>query len=591
MRISSIKIEKFKGIQSLDIDLNDITILIGGNNSGKSSFLQGIHFAITTLQSAKMAGVAGPATTLGADQFLYKPADDPTRLNHRGAMTQTSGPKFSFTYTSNAASDPAIFDLGLRRGKNANISLTYEQNDPFFTIASERKKPLSIFVPGLAGVALREERRAEAILTTGIAQGDSNLYLRNVLLRIMQTKEKLDKFHITLNSIFPGLRIASDYDEYRHQYIPISVNIDHTTIPLEMVGTGCLQAIQLVAYATMYDPGLLLLDEPDSHLHPSNQRQLAETLLAITQQLGTKVILSTHSRHVFDALGRFDECQVVWLKKGQKQDVSDLSDLSLLLDLGALDSYELIGSPKNKVVVLSEDSKFARLQFLLEANGFKRGEYVIQPFHGVDNIKSAVPVAEFFTKLGSNTHVLIHRDGDGLLDEEKAWLTARYKSQLPERTQLFITPLTDVEHQFCKPSHVSQVYEIDMPAAEAIVNGIVSRLNAKLSVQFAQKRRELKDKILRPKEDAPSAEKLVGEEPLKFEFARGKTLFGQLLPALTAASFNPAKLTTSATDALAIPELATFAAQAWPNSQPPADTVHSDAAGREPEDAATLAAS
>ncbi len=52
MQISAVKIEKFKRLSSLEIALSDITVLIGGNNSGKSSLLQGVHLTITTLQSA-----------------------------------------------------------------------------------------------------------------------------------------------------------------------------------------------------------------------------------------------------------------------------------------------------------------------------------------------------------------------------------------------------------------------------------------------------------------------------------------------------------------------------------------------------------
>ena len=64
----------------------------------------------------------------------------------------------------------------------------------------------------------------------------------------------------------------------------VPVEIDGNKIPLELVGAGALQAIQLVAYATMNDPGLLLLDEPDAHLHPSNERLLAASLLKIAEQ-------------------------------------------------------------------------------------------------------------------------------------------------------------------------------------------------------------------------------------------------------------------------------------------------------------------
>jgi hypothetical protein len=221
-------------------------------------------------------------------------------------------------------------------------------------------------------------------VTAGIAQGDANLYLRNVLLRITLDQQKLQKFHSIIGEA--DLKISCNFDERVHTSIEILVHIDGITVPLELVGTGTLQAIQLVAYATMYDPGLLLLDEPDAHLHPSNQRLLATTLLKIAEQGSAKIILATHSRHIFDALTRSSMTDVVWLKHGAKQTRKENEDLSILLDLGALDSYELLTSARCRVIVLTEDSKMDRLRTILEANGFKPDEYMIQPYDGVSNI-------------------------------------------------------------------------------------------------------------------------------------------------------------------------------------------------------------
>ncbi|WP_249167413.1 AAA family ATPase [Bradyrhizobium elkanii] len=51
MLISAVKIEKFKRLATIELSLSNVTMLIGGNNSGKSSLLQSIHLLITTLQS------------------------------------------------------------------------------------------------------------------------------------------------------------------------------------------------------------------------------------------------------------------------------------------------------------------------------------------------------------------------------------------------------------------------------------------------------------------------------------------------------------------------------------------------------------
>ena len=86
MFISAIKIENFKRIRQVELTLaTPVTVLIGGNNSGKSSVLQAIHLAITSLQSARSAGISetNPASTLIFDQLFFKPASNPMELHHR----------------------------------------------------------------------------------------------------------------------------------------------------------------------------------------------------------------------------------------------------------------------------------------------------------------------------------------------------------------------------------------------------------------------------------------------------------------------------------------------------------------------------
>lgn len=563
MDVSSIRVEKYKKIKDLDVDLGKVTLIVGGNNAGKSSFLQAVHYAITALQSANMAGGSKPAYTLGVDQFIYKPSIDLIKLYSDGEMSQTKGSKFSFRYRLDDASEYESFALDLKRGKNANISLGFDTKSPFYTRAADYTRPLSIFVPGLSGVALREEKRTNSILYTGAAQGDCNLYLRNVLHRILNDSTKLDRFHGIINSVFPGLRISSQYNEDLHQFIDIAVKLSDNDVPLEMVGTGCLQAIQMIAYTTMYDPTLLLLDEPDSHLHPSNQRLLASTLEAITDTLRTKIIVATHSRHMFDALSRTSNCKVVWLKDGQIQPVKDISDLSILMDLGALDSFEMVGLGKTPVVVLTEDDKSEYIRMLLKSNGFKDGEYYLQPYYGVDNISSALPVAEFFTKLSPDTRVIIHRDGDCMLKDEKKWVMEKYNKKLPERSTLFITTLTDVEHAFCQPEHIAKVYDIPLEEAKTLVLDVITRNTAQLSAEFANKRSDLKARLLRKMEpEPPSATKLVGES-IDFQFVKGKSIIRKIRQALVSRTLNGDRLVSTNTDALKCEELEAFAKSVW----------------------------
>ena len=55
-RIKSVIIRRFKQLEKVELALGDATLLIGANNSGKSSILQAIHFAVSIAQSARLVG-------------------------------------------------------------------------------------------------------------------------------------------------------------------------------------------------------------------------------------------------------------------------------------------------------------------------------------------------------------------------------------------------------------------------------------------------------------------------------------------------------------------------------------------------------
>ncbi|WP_164707103.1 AAA family ATPase, partial [Pseudomonas viridiflava] len=94
------------------------------------------------------------------------------------------------------------------------------------------------------------------------------------------------------------------------------------TYPLDMASTGMLQIIQILAYACFYEPPLLLLDEPDAHLHADSQTRLHEALRYVVEETGTKILLATHSPQLIQLLLSDKDASVTWLDKGAKVNVA-----------------------------------------------------------------------------------------------------------------------------------------------------------------------------------------------------------------------------------------------------------------------------
>ena len=343
-----------------------------------------------------------------------------------------------------------------------------------------------------------------------------------MLHRLEKDPRKKAALQSLMRSIFPGFSVTTTFDEDLNQFISARVRLDGCWTPLEMAGTGCLQALQLAAYVILYEPKLLLLDEPDAHLHPGNQKLLVELLFTLSETAGTQIILASHSRHVFDSVRSHPSGMIHWLSDGSLVNDED-ADVGLLLDLGALDRFEELSSDEPKVLVFAEDEKTNKLETLLISNGWDLDKCQFVSFNGFDNLEATKVVVEYFQKLSEENRVLVYRDGDCMTAAEREWASDRYNAILPEGASIYISELTDVEHAFCSPKHISLICGMDEDEAITIVEDLIDENQAKLSSKLTRKREDLKFKVLRQCNIRESTDQVIGDR-VNFNLSLGKIL-------------------------------------------------------------------
>jgi predicted ATP-dependent endonuclease of OLD family len=79
MEIDRITLERFKRVREASLELSSINILVGGNNSGKSSVLEGIHFSVVAAVAARLA----ETKTFTQESLLFCPTKEFAHLHHR----------------------------------------------------------------------------------------------------------------------------------------------------------------------------------------------------------------------------------------------------------------------------------------------------------------------------------------------------------------------------------------------------------------------------------------------------------------------------------------------------------------------------
>ena len=457
--ISIIRIERFKSIQQVELKLGKVNVLVGANNSGKSSILQAIQFTTSVAQTSQMNPMAPKfksdgslATSVYPNQLIYSPVKDPYTLAYGGELKEDEAQAIRVSFEDD---DGRIVQATFRKGKNKNITAKFVGSEIGNKLLS-LEKPFCMYVPGLAGVPFEEEIRPVGVVRRISAKGDSNTVFRNVLFRL-SISETWPVFLEDIQSIFPHIQIEVEARDDTDGQIIVKFRFseDDEFLPIDLAGTGILQAIQIAAYVNYFQPEVLLLDEPDSHLHPDNQRLLASMMLRLSERDDTTIIISTHSRHLMAAL-RNDAS--FFLVHNGVVSTSEYDHYSGLLELGALDEYDDIMNGRLQYVILTEDSS-PRSKFYLkqvfEASGFLDNEYRIYSYNSISKIDSAKVFAQFLLDLNPSVNVIIYRDRDGLYDEEMADI--KRKIEFDPRVQCVINSKNDIEMCFCNREHLLQV--------------------------------------------------------------------------------------------------------------------------------------
>lgn len=339
--ITKATFHRFKQYRDMEINLNPgVSLLAGGNNSGKTSILQGLaiwEFCRTVLEieRGKKSLCIGPqrqGVGIGDDNFT--PINVPS-LKHLWTNLRTQKEKEPDGYTLWLRIDWTYqkVDRYLRIGLSlANDRLFIKVLDT--NVQIDEPIPRFAYVPPFAGIVSKEPRHTKAAIRAYIGQGLAGAVLRNIIFDLYRVNEKkraeekvtvggtrlseaflkklreedpYGRLQFLLQKVFScGLRIK-DYNELYHT----SISIDeyrgeirkgrfqrienYTPRDLMVEGSGFLQWLTVLALALDPDINLVLLDEPDAHLHPSLQEVLLSELNKLAGQVGKQVLYSTHS--------------------------------------------------------------------------------------------------------------------------------------------------------------------------------------------------------------------------------------------------------------------------------------------------------
>ncbi len=378
--IKRVTFHRFKQFRDTTVDLlpESVSLLAGGNNSGKSTVLHGLaiwEFCRTAIERVRgpseflAATAAGQGLGLGDDEF--SPILVPS-LKHlwTNLRTQREGEPDGYTLQIGCHWDAAGHERYLEFGLSlANDRLFIKRTGSTLVVGDP--VPRIAYLPPFAGITAREPRVAGAIRRRRIGEGLAGAILRNLLLDLynhnqaerkklrgdkskisdpdLRTLRETDPWELlqdTMRTVFSAELIVSAFDEEYNSYIQVDVvkgSADkykltrfpnYSTRDLMVEGSGFLQWLSVFALATSPEINVLLFDEPDAHLHVSLQERLLESLAVLASKSSKQVLLATHSSEI---LRTSTPTRILHLKgsKGGKYLSEEHHKVGLLAGLGS----------------------------------------------------------------------------------------------------------------------------------------------------------------------------------------------------------------------------------------------------------------
>ncbi len=302
--IEQARIQNFKCFQDLNLPLRPLTVLTGANGGGKSTVIQAI--------------------------LLARQASEDTRAN----VVQLNGP---YALEIGEAEDALSADA---EEQAIRISLSADGQDNEFVFSAdleERSLHLRIFsrpdsvstclaAPGLAFSYLNAERlgprdllsvTSAELATVGV--GERGQYVAQALAtherdtvaeelrhpsasNILTLRAQVEAW---LSNIVRPVRIETDWlpgvnaSMVRFQ----TPNLAAQPLRPGNVGFGVSYVLPIIVAGLAIDEGILIIENPEAHLHPAAQSKLGRFLARIAGHK-TQVIIETHSEHIVNGIRR-----------------------------------------------------------------------------------------------------------------------------------------------------------------------------------------------------------------------------------------------------------------------------------------------
>lgn len=541
MKIKSLSLNNFKSYKKVKINCDEkFNIIIGPNNIGKSTIIESIllweacfRLFIQDKNHKKLHVGYKDRYLSFKDLFFIRIANDSDIFNETRKKTS-----ISFQIEIN----DEILDLGFNISKPESIKNSYFKINYRDSIANfnrlaelliEKDILLSNFLfiyqtKPISQISLDEPFYNNAQILKKISLAKSNQLVRNKILKTQKKNSNVtERFEVLEKRIenVAGKKFqirSRNRNANDDEYVRIGIIEEgKKEVEIALMGSGFLQIVEIFSTLQFIQRrenciNLILIDEPDSHIHSNLQVNMLNEL---QKEENIQSFVITHNDRLIDNV--LENGNVLFINEELKTigtiDPIDNENYCIIKDelANQLNDFEI--DNEKEYYILSEDEDLELISSFAEINGFDLSNTEIISYYGCDNIGGAIAIGRYIKNQSPNTKIIVHRDQDYLDSAE----LIKHKGQIENAGFIFYqTKGVDVESEFINPEHINHLYEtISLVRANELITKATEESEEKSIDKL------LKKKALR-KESGYKFIKLYYDNKERYRY--GKKVFGVL---------------------------------------------------------------
>jgi len=389
--ITKLTLRNFKSVGEQAYDFTQFDLLVGRNNSGKSTVLQALaiwQFCVDEFHRSKRGGSKGIQVVL--PNFTALPVPEFNLLWKD--RTDRAYPIVDDNGTKRKKQEFILIEIEVEWRRESGetdsfgVELRYHSPQTMYAIPAEGwakfracegqgDLPKIAYVPPFSGLEPTEKWLDISPIRQQVGKGQPGSVLRNLLLRVCSSpllaarQEGGGKKRRPLPEDWQALANVVErwfsvkihepqYESAKDVYITVEYRQNGKDYDIIAGGSGFHQTLTLLAFLYGYQPTTILLDEPDAHLHVNLQREILDYFKLKSAERKTQFLIATHAEEFARGV---DASQIISLLRQKPSRIQSTPEiLRAMAEVSNEEITRLLASPCLLYVEGESDERILR---------------------------------------------------------------------------------------------------------------------------------------------------------------------------------------------------------------------------------------